>query len=80
MHWTIYVKFTYKGKPVEGTYVEKDSTRSVALYNSLDKFIHENKLVNPSTNRLFRPYHLQNKLRNICEISAKCSEDARIRN
>jgi predicted Ser/Thr protein kinase len=76
----VSVKFTYKGKQVEGTYVEKDSTRSVALYNSLSKFIKDHNLMDPATGRLFRPYHLQNKLRNICEISAKCSEDARIRN
>jgi hypothetical protein len=77
--WTVYVKFTYKGKSVEGTYVESVIKRALAVHNALDKFINENNLVDPATKRLLRPYQLQNKWRNICSISAKCSEDGRAR-
>jgi hypothetical protein len=79
MFWTVRIKFTYKGEPIEATYTEDTVKRSLAVHDALDKFISENKLTDPATKRLFRPYHLQNKLRNICEISAKCSEDGRIR-
>jgi len=77
--WEVDVRISYGSTKCEGLYRIQTIKRYSAIREALERIIKENNLKDSTSGYPLRPYQLLGPYRNFCEVSAKCSEDARVK-